>query len=265
MWSGCPWLWERPQPLSISPGAWGGVREHRAAWRTDRHRNGNSLVWLIGVGTGHCRQCQASSDLGHGAGSRASWVGAWLLYKHSVSFLSLQLLCRCLLLPFLSPFSSSDSWWHKSHQQRSDWCPGNSRMLPMLCGLSITLLGRFRVSCRCSGLGQRKSTPSPLHVSQKGPLPPSFSSCGARQRHSRNTVTAGSASLGAWRGFLHSTTVALHTQPSSCAEISSGITSGQPFLLTSVVSGSHTPWCVLSLTATVHLGQVGPCCSFLLF
>lgn len=86
-----------------------------------------------------------------------------------------------------------------------------------------------------------------------------------RHQHSMKPVTAGSASLRAWRGFLHSTKEALHSQPSPCAKISSRITSGQPFFLTPVVSGSHTPWCVLLLTATAQLGQAGPYCNFLLF
>lgn len=59
--------------------------------------------------------------------------------------------------------------------------------LPGLCGPPISVLGEL-VSCRCPGLGQRKSTPSSLHISLKGPLPPSFS-CPARQRHSRKPVT----------------------------------------------------------------------------
>lgn len=182
----------RPQPLSISLGAWGGMwgSTELPDKQTGTHRNGNSLVWHTGVGTENW-QCQARSGLGHGAGSRASWAEAWLLYKHPVSSLPLQLLFSCLLFPFpvRTPGGTSPT---NSGQTGAQAIP---RMLPRLYGPPITLLEGSRVSCRSSGLGQRKSTPSSPHVSQKGPLPPSCSSWHAGQWHSRKTVTAGSACL----------------------------------------------------------------------
>lgn len=144
--------------------------------------------------------------------------------------------------PFPHPFPTQTHGGTSPTNSGQTGAQGTTRMLPRLCEPPVIVLGGSRVSCRGSGLGQRKSA---LHVSQKGPLPPSRSFWHARQRHSRIPVTAGSASLRAWRGFLHSTTVALHTQPSSCAEMSPGITSAQPFLLTPVMSGSHRLLCTV--------------------
>lgn len=92
---------------------------------------------------------------------------------------------------------------------------------------------------------EEKHSIIPACLSQGGFTSLILLSCQAAAQQEACPCRQCSASLRACRGFLHSTMVALHTQPSSCAEISSGIPSGQPFLLTPMVSRSHTPWCVL--------------------
>lgn len=100
--------------------------------------------------------------------------------------------------PFPHPFPAQTHGGTSPTNSGQTGAQGTPRMLPRLCEPPVIVLGGSSVSCRGSGLDQRKSA---LHVSQKGPLPPSRSSWHARQRHSRKPVTADSASLRAWRGF----------------------------------------------------------------
>lgn len=61
MWSGCPWLFAGE--ATASPGAWGGM------WESTELPDSRQAHTEMGTA---CRQCQARSVLGHGAGSRAS-------------------------------------------------------------------------------------------------------------------------------------------------------------------------------------------------
>lgn len=117
----------------------------------------------------------AHTDVGT---KRTSRAGTRLLCKPTVTSSPLQLLFRCLLLPFSSPFSYSQSWWHKHHQQWwSDSWPECSQSSvdsesPSWKG------GMSGGGCRGSGLSWRER-PSPIVAClSKVPLPPSsFSWC----------------------------------------------------------------------------------------